>query len=115
MSASKQRRDVPPIDEEIRELVRHEATRQEAAGPTDGTAIGVANIIQRVASTSVTEIERLIAELTQVREHLQNEAKRIESDIAGFAQMGHVAANSIREISQTLAKFKRSAGAATND
>jgi hypothetical protein len=108
MSANKsvQRRDTPPVEGEIRDLVRQEALRQETEEESEGTANGVGNAIKRIAGTSVTEIDRLIAELTQVRDRLENEGKRVESEIAAFAQLGHVAVNSIREISQTLSRFK---------
>ncbi len=111
MSTSKsvQRRDASPIEGEIRDFVRQEAARQDVENDGDGAANSVANVIQRIAGTSVTEIDRLIAELTQVRDRLEKEGKRVESEIAAFAQMGHVAVNSIREISQTLSRFKRTA------
>jgi vacuolar-type H+-ATPase subunit I/STV1 len=57
----------------------------------------------------VAEIDRLIAELTQVRDHLQREGKRVETEIAAFAQTGSAAVSSIKEISQTLGRFKRAA------
>jgi hypothetical protein len=111
MSTSKsvQRRDTPPIEGEIRDFVRQEAPRQEAKEDSDGAANGVGNVIKRIAGTSITEIDRLIAELTQVRDHLQNEGKRVEAEIAAFGQIGGVAVNSIREISQSLSRFKRAA------
>ncbi len=102
------RRDIP-IEGEMRDLVRQEALRQEPEKDNDAAGNSVANVIQRIAGTSVTEIDRLIAELTQVRDHLESEGKRVESEIAAFAQFGHVTVNSIREINQTLGKFKRTA------
>ncbi len=111
MTATKSapRRDMPPIEGEIRDLVRQEASRQEPEEDSEPAANNIANVIQRIAGTSVTEIDRLIAELTQVRDHLESEGKRVEAEIAAFAQFGHVAVNSIREINQTLGRFKRSA------
>jgi predicted nucleic acid-binding Zn-ribbon protein len=101
------RRDMPPIEGEIRDLVRHEASRQDPAKDSEPAANNVANIIQRIAGTSVTEIDRLITELTQLRDHLESEGKRVEAEIAAFAQFGHAAVNSIREINQTIGRFKR--------
>ncbi len=117
MSRPVQPRDIPEIETDIRTFVRQESSRQgdrESARPQadragDAAATSIPELIQRVAGSSVTEIDRLIAELTQLRDHLQKEGKRVETEIAAFAQTGHAAASSIREISQTLGRFKRAA------
>ena len=113
-----QPRDIPEIENDIRTYVRRESSRQhverdaareqpEARSSAGG--INVPELIQRVAGGSVAEIDRLIAELTQIRDHLQREGRRVESEIAAFAQTGTAAASSIKEISQTLGRFKRTA------
>ena len=112
-----QPRDIPEIESDIRTYVRRESSRQqverdarEQAG-TDShpVATNIPELIQRVAGGSVAEIDRLIAELTELRDHLQREGKRVETEIAAFAQTGTAAASSIKEISQTLGRFKRAA------
>jgi hypothetical protein len=110
--------DIPEIESGIRDYVRRESSRQqverdrarEHTGP-DSHAVGtkVPELIQRVAGSSIAEIDRLIAELTQLRDHLQREGRRVETEIAAFAQTGTAAASSIKEISQTLGRFKRAA------
>ena len=132
MSAERpvQQRDVPKIESEIRAFVRQESSRQESSRQEssrqessrqestrqqadregdDGVGGHVPDLIQRVAGSSVTEIDRLIAELTQLRDHLQREGKRMETEIAAFAQTGQAAVSSIKEITQTLGRFKRAA------
>src|SRR5690242_3427678 len=110
--------DVPEIETDIRAYVRRESSRQQTErdyprerADTESRAVGVniPDLIQRVAGGSVAEIDRLIAELTQLRDHLQREGKRVETEIAAFAQTGTAAASSIKEISQTLGRFKRAA------
>ena len=105
-------REIPEIESDIRAYVRQEATRQpgdQVREQAEREAVGtyVPDLIQRVAGSSVTEIDRLIAELTQLRDHLQREGKRVETEIAAFAQTGNAAVSSIKEISQTLGRFKR--------
>jgi hypothetical protein len=118
MSASPtlQPRDIPEIETDIRAYLRRGSSRQQAerddAREQAGTespsvATNIPELIQRVAGGSVAEIDRLIAELTQLRDHLQREGKRVETEIAAFAQTGTAAASSIKEISQTLGRFKR--------
>jgi hypothetical protein len=109
-----QPRDIPAIENDIRAYVRRESTRHErdhAREPVDtgsnAVETNVPDLIQRVAGSSIAEIDRLIAELTQIRDHLHREGKRVETEIAAFAQTGTAAASSIREISQTLGRFKR--------
>jgi hypothetical protein len=111
-----QSREIPEIETDIRAYVRQESSRQpverdhapEQADRESHTG-GIPELIQRVAGSSVTEIDRLIADLTQLRDHLQREGKRVETEIAAFAQTGSAAASSIKEISQTLGRFKRAA------
>jgi hypothetical protein len=120
MSASPplQPRDIPEIETDIRAYVRRESSRQQverdqAREHTDTSShAGVTNVselIQRFAGSSVAEIDRLIADLTQLRDHLLREGKRVETELAAFAQTGNAAASSIKEISQTLGRFKRAA------
>ncbi len=113
-----QPRDIPAIETDIRAYVRQETSRQQgerdssrepADRDSDAAATSIPELIHRVAGTSVSEIDRLIAELTQVRDHLQREGKRVETEIAAFAQTGSAAVSSIKEISQTLGRFKRAA------
>jgi hypothetical protein len=109
-------RDIPEIETDIRAYVRQESSRQpvdrdasreQTHKDGDTVATNIPELIQRVAGSSVTEIDRLIAELTEVRDHLQREGKRVETEIAAFAQTGTAAVSSIKEISQTLGRFKR--------
>ena len=109
---------IPEIETDIRAFVRQESSRQQgdressrqpADRETDVVAPNVSHLIQRVAGTSVAEIDRLIAELTQVRDHLAKEGKRVETEIAAFAQTGQAAASSIKDINHTLGRFKRAA------
>jgi hypothetical protein len=111
-------REIPAIETDIRAFVRQESSRQQAErDPSheqtdeDSAAVGsnIPELIQRVAGSSVMEIDRLIAELTQLRDHLQREGKRVETEIAAFAHTGTAAVSSIKEISQTLGRFKRAA------
>jgi hypothetical protein len=111
-------REIPAIETDIRAFVRQESSRQQVErDPSheqtgeDSDAVGtkIPELIQRVAGSSVMEIDRLIAELTQVRDHLQREGKRVETEIAAFAHTGNAAVSSIKEISQTLGRFKRAA------
>jgi hypothetical protein len=102
--------DRPEIEGEIRDFVRHDAARKSADDHRALAADGIADTVQCVVGTSVGEVERLIAELTRVRDHLQSEGQRVEGEIAAFAQMGEAAMQSIKEIGQSLGRFRRASG-----
>ena len=111
-------REIPAIETDIRAFVRQESSRhqvergsshEQTDKDSDAVATNIPELIQRVAGSSVMEIDRLIAELTQLRDHLQKEGKRVETEIAAFADTGTAAVSSIKEISQTLGRFKRAA------
>jgi chromosome segregation ATPase len=105
------------VEAEIKEFVRHASPRQSAVKNSETFGNSISDTIERVASTSVAEINRLIAELTLLRDRLQDEGNRVQSEIArvqneiaGFTQSSQSAAQSIKAIDQSLEQFKRAAG-----
>lgn len=105
----------PEIEGEIRDFVRRESSRQSPdresprQSESEVAANSISDTIRRVAGASVAEIDRVIVELTQLRDHLQNEGRRVEGEIAGYAQTSQVAVQSLKEIGQSLGQFKRAA------
>lgn len=104
--------DAMEIEGEIKEFVRK--SRESADKKNEAFGNGVADTMQRVASTSVAEVDRLITELTQLRSRLQNECRRVQNEIArvqgeiaGYTQTSEAAIQSIRAIDHSLGQFKR--------
>src|SRR6201997_1835690 len=52
----------------------------------EATVNNVNSLIQRVAGTSLSEIENLISELEALRELLHTEGQRVQREISGYAQ-----------------------------
>jgi hypothetical protein len=75
----------------------------------DATVSSVNSLIQRVAGTSLSEIENLIAELEGLRDLLHNEGQRVQREIAGYAQLSQAAMKSTRAIAENVAQWKRTA------
>jgi hypothetical protein len=75
----------------------------------DATVSSVNSLIQRVAGTSLTEIENLISELEALRDLLHSEGQRVQREIAGYAQLSQAAMKSTRIISENVAQWKRTA------
>jgi hypothetical protein len=83
----------------------------------DLAADSICDSIQSLASTSATEIDRLIAELTQLRhrqqidgERVHHEIVRVQNRIAGYTETNEAVVESVNGIGQTLEQFKRAAG-----
>jgi hypothetical protein len=57
----------------------------------------------------VLEIEKLIAEMQELREYLMNEAQRVHRVITQYAHMSQAATKSTRIIAEGLAQWKETA------
>ena len=75
----------------------------------DATVASVNSLIQRVAGTSLTEIENLISELEALRDLLHSEGQRVQREIAGYAQLSQAAMKSTRIIAENVSQWKRTA------
>lgn len=109
--------DVASFEGEIREFIRRDVAplrrpRTEPASMGDPAAEQVNTLIGRVASASMEEIDRVIAEMQGIREMLREEGERVTREIAGYASLSHAAMTSMRVIGDSLAQWKN--GAAIN-
>jgi hypothetical protein len=75
----------------------------------DATVNNVNSLIQRVAGTSLTEIEHLVSELEALRDLLHSEGQRVQREISGYAQLSQAAMKSTRLIADNVAQWKRTA------
>ncbi len=115
---------VTEVEAGIRDFVRNDVAylRRPAVGtpmtssdtpPLDATAeatvSNVNSLIQRVAGTSLTEIENLVSELEALRDLLHSEGQRVQREIAGYAQLSQQAMKSTRMIADNVAQWKRAA------
>jgi hypothetical protein len=80
-----------------------------ALDPNAESAAGLNSLIQRVAGTSLSEIEKLILELEALRDVLHEEGQRVQREIAGYAQLSQAAMKSTRLIADNVAQWKRAA------
>jgi hypothetical protein len=80
----------------------------------EATANNVNSLIQRVAGTSLSEIENLISELEQLREMLHAEGQRVQREISGYAQLSQAAMKSTRMVSDNVQQWKRAAESLRN-
>jgi hypothetical protein len=81
---------------------------------TDAAVNSVNSLIQRVAGTSLSEIENLIAELESLREVLHAEGQRVQREISSYAQLSQAAMKSTRMIAENVTQWKRVADGLRN-
>jgi len=94
------------VEGEIREFVRRDVSVFRRARPERSEAADNINtLIQRVSGASITEIERVIGELTTVRDLLRNEGERVQREITGYASLSQAAMTSMKIIADSLAQW----------
>jgi hypothetical protein len=109
-------RDAAPADKaaesavegEIREFVRRDVTalRRTPEAESEVVANNIGTLLQRVAGSSVQEIDRLIAELQTLRDMLQTEGARVQREITEYAHLSQSAMQSTKIITDSLSKWK---------
>jgi cell shape-determining protein MreC len=62
--------------------------------------------MQRVAVTSVSEIESLIGELERLRDFVRQEGMRLQREIDSYARLSEEATKSTRIIAESVAQWK---------
>ena len=77
-----------------------------AEPPTENMAGHANSIMQRVAVTSVTEIENLIGELERLRDFVRQEGIRLQREIEGYARLSEEATKSTKIIAESVAQWK---------
>ena len=111
---------VSEVEAGIRDFVRNDvaylrrpmsaSTSESTLDPSaEATVNNVNSLIQRVAGTSLSEIENLISELEQLRDLLHAEGQRVQREISGYAQLSQAAMKSTRMISDNVQQWKRAA------
>jgi hypothetical protein len=81
---------------------------------TEATVNNLNSLIQRVAGTSLAEIENLISELESLRDLLHAEGQRVQREISGYAQLSQAAMKSTRMIADNVTQWKRAADGLRN-
>src|SRR5262245_26161122 len=93
----------------VRELVRRDfAPQQPRRRPTEHDLTGhVGTLMQRVAESSLQEIDDLILELKRRREKLMNESARVQREILEYAKLSQSTMQSTKIITESLAHWNR--------
>jgi hypothetical protein len=97
------------VEGEIREFVRRDVAglRRQPESDSEMVASNISTLLQRVAGTSVQEIDKLIAELQTLREMLATEGARVQKEIVEYATLSQAAMQSTRIIAESISHWKK--------
>ena len=100
------------VEGEIREFVQRDSTSLRRAPETDSELVAnnIVSLLQRVAGTSVKDINGLIAELETLRTMLEEEGARVQRELAEYAHLSQSAMQSTKIIADSLAQWKTVGG-----
>jgi len=98
------------VEGEIREFVRRDSANLRRGSDNDSELVAnnISKLLQRVAGTSVQEIDRLISELQILRELLHAQGARIQQEIADYALLSQSAMQSTKIFGESLSQWKKS-------
>src|SRR5882757_281765 len=118
---------VAEVEDGIRDFVRNDIAylrRSNPGSPDSNESVpeetpeavvhNVNSLIQRVAGTSIAEIENLISELESLRDLLHAEGQRVQREISGYAQLSQAAMKSTRMIADNVTQWKGTADGLRN-
>ena len=94
------------FDGHIREFVRRDIVARKPPEPAPEPSAPIETLIQRVAGNSVTELDKLIADLTKVRDFLQAEGDRVQGEIAAYVQVSQTTMASVKVITESMAQWR---------
>jgi len=85
--------------------------RRQPESDSELVANNINQLLQRVAGTSVQEIDRLITEMQTLRGSLQSEAARVQREIVEYATLSRAALQSTKTIAESLTQMKKAPNA----
>ena len=99
---------VEQVEGEIRAFVRRDLSvfRRTRSESSEAAVESINSVIDRVSGASLVEIERVISELSMVRDMLRREGERVQREITGYASLSQAAMTSMKIIADSLAQWK---------
>jgi len=97
------------VEAEICEFVRRDGASLRRAPETNSELVAgsVVTLLQRVAGTSMQDIDGLISELQILRETLQEQGVRVQRNLAEYAHLSQSAMQSTKIIAESLAQLRQ--------
>jgi len=99
------------IESESRALNQAEAP----STPQSETDLEVAPLVQKLGTTSIVEVEKMIEELQEARDFLQAEGERVQREAEHYTTLTQMASASLKIISDTVAGWREAGHPLRND
>ena len=104
------------VEAEIREFVRRDVMTNRERKPENDSemvASSIKSVLQRAATTSVQEIDKLITELQTLSNTLHSERARVQQEIVQYSTLTRAALESTKIIAESLTQLKKAPDAPT--
>jgi hypothetical protein len=97
------------VESSIRAFVRRDvwAARRDHPEGSETASDDAKSMVQRLSTGSIDEVERVIGELTRVRDMLRSEGERVQREINGYQALSEVAITSMKIIAESLGQWQR--------
>ncbi len=90
--------------------------RQSASGhQPEEIGKQASTLVDQILLTSTREIDRLIADLTDLRKELERRSGRIQNDIVEYAELSHSAGQLTKIVSDSVDHVAKGSGTSTSD
>ena len=83
--------------------------------PQSETDVEVAPLVQKLGTTSIAEVEKMIEELQEARDFLQAEGERVQRETEHYTTLTQTASASVKIISDTVAGWREAGHPLRND
>lgn len=97
------------VEAEIRAFVRRDVMANRERHPdkeSEMAASSINAVLDRASTSSVQEIDKLIAELQTLSDTLDNERARVQHEIVQYSSLTRAALKSTKVIAESLTRFK---------
>jgi hypothetical protein len=96
------------LEDELRDSVRSEVAtlRRVSDSESEVVAKSLGTMLDRVAGSSLQEIDRLVSELQSIRDLLETEGERVQRELADYAHLSQSSLQSTKIIAESLAHWK---------
>jgi Zn-dependent M32 family carboxypeptidase len=89
------------IESETRDLVPSAAPTRKSE-----TEVEIAPLVQKIAATSIAEVEKITGELQAAKDFMESEGERVQREAEHYTTLTQMASASIKIISDTVAGWR---------
>ena len=97
---------VDRVEGELRAFIRRDVSLYRTRRDNGDASTDPGSLVERMAGASLQEIERVMAELANVRDMLRNEATRVQGELNNYVATSQAAMNSMKIVGDSLVKWK---------